>query len=129
MEGWDHKRIALAASKVGLQPYLPPEGLCVLVERAELQPGVLPMACVAFFVGSFDFELASCLACVWGMYHCHYGFGSGIAKLARRAGSHDPYHRGRIDTGRPCFDGLKPRACLQATICSLQAVLGWSTSS
>ena len=41
------KRIAQAASKVGLQPYLPPEGLCVLVERAELQPGALPMACVA----------------------------------------------------------------------------------
>ena len=42
-----HKRIAQAASKVGLQPYLPPEGLCVLVERAENQPGALPMACVA----------------------------------------------------------------------------------
>ena len=42
-----HKHIAQAASKVGLQPYLPPEGLCVLVERAELQPGALPMACVA----------------------------------------------------------------------------------
>ena len=42
-----HKRIAQAASKVGLQPYLPPEGLCVLVERAEDQPGALPMACVA----------------------------------------------------------------------------------
>ena len=32
---------------MGLQPYLPPEGLCILVERAELQPGALPMACVA----------------------------------------------------------------------------------
>ena len=42
-----HKRIAQGASKVGLQPYLPLEGLCVLVERAELQPGALPMACVA----------------------------------------------------------------------------------
>ena len=42
-----HKRIAQAASKVGLQPSLPLEGLCVLVERAELQPSALPMACVA----------------------------------------------------------------------------------
>ena len=42
-----HKRVAQAASKVGVQPYLPPEGLCVLVKRAELQPGALPMACVA----------------------------------------------------------------------------------
>ena len=42
-----HKRIAQAAPKVDLQPYLPPKGLCVLVERAELQPGVLPMAFVA----------------------------------------------------------------------------------
>ena len=31
-----HKRIAQAASKVGLQPYLPPEGFCFLLERAEL---------------------------------------------------------------------------------------------
>ena len=44
---WLHKRIAQAASKVGLQPHLPPKGLCALVERAELQPGALPMACVA----------------------------------------------------------------------------------
>ena len=42
-----HKRIAQVASKVGFEPYLPPEGSCVLVERAELQPGALPMACVA----------------------------------------------------------------------------------
>ena len=42
-----HKRIAQAVSKPGLQPYLPPEGLCVLVERAELQCGALPIACVA----------------------------------------------------------------------------------
>ena len=42
-----HKRIAQAASKVGFHPYLPPEGLCVLVERAEVQPSALPMACVA----------------------------------------------------------------------------------
>ena len=42
-----HKRIAQAASKEGLQPYLPPEGLCVLAERAEVQPGALPMGCVA----------------------------------------------------------------------------------
>ena len=42
-----HTHIAQAASKVGLQPYLPPEGLCVLFERAELQLGSLPMACVA----------------------------------------------------------------------------------
>ena len=42
-----HKRIAQAVSKVGFQPYLPLEGLCVLVERAELQAGALPMACVA----------------------------------------------------------------------------------
>ena len=32
---------------LGFQPYLPPEGLCVLAERVELQPGALPMACVA----------------------------------------------------------------------------------
>ena len=42
-----HKRIPNAASKVGFQPYLPPGGLCVLVERAQLQLGALPMACVA----------------------------------------------------------------------------------
>ena len=42
-----HKHIAQAASKVGLQPYFPPEGLCILVERAELQPSGLPMACMA----------------------------------------------------------------------------------
>ena len=42
-----HKRIAQAVSKMGFQPYLPPEGLCVLVQRAELQPGALPMAYVA----------------------------------------------------------------------------------
>ena len=29
------------------RPYLPPEGLCVLVEIADLQRGALPMACVA----------------------------------------------------------------------------------
>ena len=42
-----HKRIAQAASKLGFQPYLPPDGLCVLMERAELPLGVLPMACMA----------------------------------------------------------------------------------
>ena len=42
-----HKCIAQAASKVGFQPYSPPEGLCILVESAELQAGALPMACVA----------------------------------------------------------------------------------
>ena len=42
-----HKRIAQAASKVALQPYLPPEGLCVLGGSAQFQPGALPMACVA----------------------------------------------------------------------------------
>ena len=41
------KRIAQAASKVGFQPYFPPEGLCVLAERAEIQPGAMPMACAA----------------------------------------------------------------------------------
>ena len=41
-----HKRIVQATSWVGFQPYLPFEGLCVLVERAELQPGALPMASV-----------------------------------------------------------------------------------
>ena len=40
------KRIAQAASKVGFQPYFPPQGLCVLLKRAELQRGVLAMACV-----------------------------------------------------------------------------------
>ena len=39
-----HKRIAQAPCKVGLQPYLPPEGLCVLVDRAQLHPGAPPMA-------------------------------------------------------------------------------------
>ena len=38
-----HKRIAQAASKVGFQPSLPPKGLCILMERAGLQPGALPM--------------------------------------------------------------------------------------
>ena len=61
-----------------------------------------------FFVGSFGFGLASCLASVWGMYHCLYGSGSGIPKLVRRVGSHGPYHPGRIDTERPCLDGSKP---------------------
>ena len=42
-----HKRIAQAPSQVGFQPYLPPEGLCVVVEKAEVHPGALPMACVA----------------------------------------------------------------------------------
>ena len=42
-----HKRIAQAASQVGFQPYLPPQGLYALVERAELQLGALPMAYVA----------------------------------------------------------------------------------
>ena len=41
-----HKRIAQAASWLGFQPYLPPQGLCVVVERAKVHRGALPMACV-----------------------------------------------------------------------------------
>ena len=42
-----HKRIVQAASWVGFQPYLPSEGLCLVVERVESHPGAVPMACVA----------------------------------------------------------------------------------
>ena len=81
-----HKRIAQAASKVGLQRYLPPEGLCVLVERAELQPGALPMACWAvlswvLWLGVGEVSLVRMgdeagseprghLGVTWGVYLC-----------------------------------------------------------
>ena len=39
--------MVLVASRLGFQPYLPPEGLCVLVERAEVQAQALPKAHVA----------------------------------------------------------------------------------
>ena len=38
------KRIVQAASRVGFRPYLPPKGICVLLERAVVHPGALPMA-------------------------------------------------------------------------------------
>ena len=42
-----HKRIAQAASRVGWQPDLPPEGLCFLLEKCESHAGSVPMAYVA----------------------------------------------------------------------------------
>ena len=122
------KHVAQATSKVGLQPYLPHEGLCVLMERAELQPGALPMACVGVLCGVLWLRVARCLASVWGMYRCLYGSGSRIPKLVRRAGSHGLYRPWGIDTEMPCSDGPKPRAYERATICSLEAVLGRSTN-
>ena len=40
-----HKRIKLA-SKVGLQPYLPLEGSCALLEKSQSHAGALPMTYV-----------------------------------------------------------------------------------
>ena len=42
-----HKRIAQGASRVGFQPSLAPEGLCVLLKRAVGHKGALPVAYVA----------------------------------------------------------------------------------
>ena len=124
-----HKRIAQAASKVGLQPYLPPEGLCVLVERAELQPGALPMACVAVLCWVLWLPVGEVSGLRMGDVSLPYGSGYGIPKLVRRAGNHAPSRPRRIDIVRLCFGGRKPMACGRATTCSLGAVYGWSTSS
>ena len=86
----------------------------------------LAWQCLAGFFGC---GLVRCLGSAWGMCQSRYGFGSGIPKLVKRAGSLVLSHPGRIDIGKPCFTGQRPRACGRVTTCSLGAVHGWSTSS
>ena len=90
---------------MGFQPYLPREDLCVLVERVELQPGALPMACVAVLCWVLQLRVGEVSGLRVGDVSCLYGYVSGIPKLVRRGDSLGRSRHGRMVSGRPCFGG------------------------
>ena len=124
-----HKRIAEDASKVGFRPYLPPEGWCVLVERAQMLPGSLLMACVAVLCWVLWLRVGK----VFGL--CMLDVSLPLLMQFWNSKTGEEGWPSRLLS--PWADGFQEallqwaeaKGCERATTCSLDAVLGWNTRS